>query len=159
MHVFVILKILFLNFARIYLHFGIKFLIWCELNEKHPLKMYVSVLLTKWVLSNSKHYKWKKVNYITIQTSFEALNLKYFPKDLRFSRIINSLHTQVSEWQTRWVSEIVPVRKVTEREHLIKHLFFLQRLFLFFPASFLWYTVIHMNHCTSAPPSANSPAC
>lgn len=41
--------------------------------------------------------------------------------------LISSLYTGASEWQTRWVSEIVPVKQVTEREHPIKHLLFLSR--------------------------------
>lgn len=53
--------------------------------------------------------------------------------------LIGSLCTEASEWQTRWVSEIVPVGQVTEREHPIKHLFLLSRPdFL----SFTWIAVL-----------------
>lgn len=59
--------------------------------------------------------------------------------------VISSLYTEACEWQTRWVSEIVPVRQVTEREHPIKHFFF------------FWRTdsLIHMDHfAPDWPPAA-----
>lgn len=66
--------------------------------------------------------------------------------------VISSLYTEASEWQIRPVSEIVPVRQVTEREHPIKHLFFLSRSD-FLP--FAWIAVLKIG--LSAAPRVDSP--
>lgn len=95
-------------------------------------------------------------------TPFEyepSLNVAILPRKHSGALLISILCTEASECQTRWLSEIVPVRQVTERERLIKlsrpdflpvHMDQVRRASLTYPAPRLHRNISGTN-CTNAP--------